>query len=292
MKRCEKCGLSFAEGKICPMCNGKLVDAQGQPNMQNPQYAYQQSNTQNPQYAYQQPNMQNPQYTQGQPNMPNPQYGNQQQNIQASGRYTKKDYGKLFGIISGHSFGISLGVLIGMLVVILVGVPLLIFADLTGIAVAVVVISAFLIIVSLCIFIISAVNRGRFIKLCEAGYYESVLQEYKQPVQTYSGKLFLSNHFCFGGLGTVEALCNIIWIYGHTQTTSYYGIPVFKQYSVFLMTRENKTISIPSKKKRMDEQMHNIVSLIQANNPNVLIGYTQENQNQVKNYLKQRKQQH
>lgn len=98
----------------------------------------------------------------------------------------------------------------------------------------------------------------------------------------YQNRAACTEHFFFVRNGALAlSYEDIQWAYKYTHTTRYLFITIAKQESVILHTRDKKYTLNYKGKDKTNEQTGFIVFLKQKN-PNMLVGYTQENQNTYK----------
>lgn len=202
---------------------------------------------------------------------------------------TKQECNELFAVITNHGFAKTVAVLIASFVAIVVLCPVFVIMDLTAAGIAVLILGLIGLLTSLICIIIYAVNRGKFYKICNMGYYDGIYQEYDKPVMSFNKNCKLSNRFLFGGCGAVLPLHRVIWAYCHIETYRVYGIPVNKQRSFMMVTQDNKRLLVPLQKKNMEQQADEILQIVARNNPNLLVGYTNETCQIAQNYFDQQK---
>lgn len=98
----------------------------------------------------------------------------------------------------------------------------------------------------------------------------------------YQNRVACTEHFFFVQKGSIAlGYEDVLWAYKHTHTTRYLFITVAKQESVILHTKDKKYTIHYKGKDKTNEQAEFIVFLKQKN-PNMLVGYTQENQTTYK----------
>lgn len=129
-------------------------------------------------------------------------------------------------------------------------------------------------------------------RLEELGLLEKAAEELDSPSATVvgKGKGVLTENFLFGkNTGLVLPYTDILWTYKHKQTTTVLFIPVQTVESLMICTAKKQAIqAINLGGKDKKEELKNAILTIYQKNPNVLVGYSQENQKAYKALRKAR----
>lgn len=98
----------------------------------------------------------------------------------------------------------------------------------------------------------------------------------------YQNRVACTEHFFFVQKGSIAlGYDDVLWAYKHTHRVRYLFITIAKQESVILHTKDKKYSLHYKGKDKTNEQTGFIVFLKQKS-PNMLVGYTEENQTTYK----------
>lgn len=125
---------------------------------------------------------------------------------------------------------------------------------------------------------------GTINRLKKAGQFETAEAELSggNVTEMCKRKAACTEHFLFARRGAnAFAYTDILWVYKHKFTQTLLFIPIYTSESVIVETKNTKfSINLGGKDK--NNELVELIKTIYQHNPNVLVGYTEENKKACK----------